>query len=66
MDDKSKINPEVPKPEDIKPINTVGEEKPTVGTGPYKIPHIGKRTIKPLDLFRSGPFRGGSLGNKKP
>jgi len=64
MDEKI-INPEVPKPEEVKPINTVGEDKPTVGSGTYKLPHIGKRPIKQLDLFRSGPFRGGSLGNKR-
>lgn len=63
--DENKINPDGPKPEDRKPVNPMDEEKPTVGTDAFKIPHIGKRTVRPLNLFDSGPFRGGSLGNKK-
>jgi hypothetical protein len=63
--DERKINPEGPEPEDRKPTNPLSEDKPTVGSSTFKIPHIGKKATRPLDLFGSGPFRGGSLGNKK-
>lgn len=64
MAEDKNINPEGPKKEEVKPINPVEDEKPHVGLKHLKIPHVGKREVKSLDLFNTGPFRGGSLGRK--
>lgn len=53
--------------EESKNINPKPEEekKSVVTGGGVTLPHIGKRKIIPLDLFSTGPHRGGSLGNWK-
>ena len=63
-EDKSNINPEGPEKKDVNPINPEKDETPHVGPDHLKIPHIGKKKVRPLNLFETGPNRGGSLGRR--
>ena len=70
MEEEKKINPEaedVPSHKKHQKLNPVPEQdkRDMINAGGIKIPHIGKKKTKPIDLFASGPSRGGSLGNWK-
>ena len=64
-EEKININPSPSEDEgQRKRINPDGPPKKVVkGPGGITIPHVGVRPVKPLNLFGSGPYRGGSLGN---
>ena len=52
--------------EEEKKINPSPEDEPKttmVGPDGLKVPHVGKKKTIPLNLFKIGPSRGGSLGN---
>jgi hypothetical protein len=59
---KANINPDGPPDHERKPINPSDEVNPTVGPSHLRIPHVGRKKVIRLDLFNTGPFRGGSLG----
>ena len=69
MSEEKKINPEpteLPPHQDHRKINPIPEQsKELIDAGGIKIPYIGKKKTFPIDLFGTGPSRGGSLGNWK-
>ena len=58
---EKRINPSEENNGEQKQINKQ-KKQPTITAGNITIPHIGKKKTTPLDLFGTGPFRGGSSG----